>query len=83
MVSAGGLGVGLVMLGPMLNMLLEPGNTLPGLATAKITPPTAPRATIITAIGMPMSSRPSMMAKAMATCATSMARDPQDRYRHR
>ena len=32
MVSAGGLGVGLVMLGPMLNMLLEQGNNLPGLA---------------------------------------------------
>ena len=32
MVSAGGLGVGLVMLGPMLNMLLEDGNNLQGLA---------------------------------------------------
>ncbi|MEE8459510.1 MAG: ABC transporter ATP-binding protein [Phycisphaerales bacterium] len=32
MVSAGGLGVGLVMLGPMLNMLLDDGNNLPGLA---------------------------------------------------
>ena len=32
-VSAGGLGVGLVMLGPMLNMLLQKGNNLPGLAT--------------------------------------------------
>ncbi len=32
MVSAGGLGVGLVMLGPMLKMLLEEGNNLPGLA---------------------------------------------------
>ena len=32
MVSAGGLGVGLVMLGPMLNMLLQQGNNLPGLA---------------------------------------------------
>ena len=32
MVSAGGLGVGLVMLGPMLNMLLDQGSNLPSLA---------------------------------------------------
>ena len=32
MVSAGGLGVGLVMLGPMLNMLLDDGNNLTSLA---------------------------------------------------
>ncbi len=32
MVSAGGLGVGLVMMGPMLNMLLDQGNNLPSLA---------------------------------------------------